>query len=147
MPVPYTLSVDVENVTNIHIDYTGDVAYGVPYTSMYSPTIPVIRDSAGKAVLTGRFILDTIRMEYEETAHIKATITDRYGSAYEQVYDFGDMPFRTIGDINSNMGTFIIHAYIDADEAEVQLSTDKHYEMRFTSMQWTGSYSKSTRRV
>ena len=119
------------------------VAIGVKYTSLYTPTMPVIRDRNEKAVQVDRLTVNDLLVTINESGPLKAIVSAPYYDDTTQ-----ELTGREIG------GSFVVGEYPpssrieqvsvwhDARHVDVTLQTDSHMDMIIQAIEYKASYTR-----
>jgi hypothetical protein len=120
---------------------------GVPFDSYLIPTNPFHKDAAGKAVLSGRFVITKHSVAFKDSSGCIVSITS--GEATED-YAFNA---RVLGDILNTIGKVPISSTIhsipvgrETREYSMTIKSRKWFPFTLVNMEWTGqSYNRTPR--
>ena len=127
----------------------GNLVCGVPYMSMYRPTMPMVKDGDGVVIATAKVRAKHFIVSLDRTGHIVGQMMSKYGNG-EPVEFQG----RIVGDPDNRVGVpalsdenFIMPFRERTDRADFILYTDRHLPMNLLDIEWVGQYSKRGRRI
>lgn len=152
------LTVGIESIELVGSDYVvtlksdmqgGDLLIGTRYLSRYRPTMPLVKDSEGVAVSTGKLVVRAFIASLYKTGEAIGRMFSKWGNGPEVKFNG-----RTVGDIGNVIGVqpivdakFTMPFRCNADEAEVEFYTNSHLPMTFLDIEWQGQYTKRGRRI
>lgn len=126
----------------------GEVIYGYPYSSEFTPTRPFVRDSNGMPVLSSRLILRAFRLSFSNSGGFGARLVTPYANN-EEVY----FSPRIIGDVNNIIGSECVYSdttnipvRADPEYMKVSITCDEHTPLYITQLQWSGQISNRAAR-
>lgn len=127
----------------------GSVILGRKYLSRYIPTTPFVRDRNNVKIGSGKLTIKSFVLHVEDTGHVTAKITDRYG--YEANVEFSG---RILGDPENRIGKpAIVDTAINvpykknADTSELEVRSESHLPFSILEMEWVGQWKKRGRRI
>lgn len=143
-------SVDVATgVVTMQSTYTGELIFGVPYLSIYKPTMPMIKDQNKIKIGTGRLILRRMLASFENTGTFRTGVTSKYAAKildYMSGRILGD-PENVVGEQPIIDGKFNIRIGDDADLVELEIYSDSHTPFTLVELEWEGQWTRhGTRR-
>lgn len=129
-------------------DPGGAVIFGYKYDSVYTPTMPIMRDQNGIAIETNRLIVGAFNITYKDSGAFRVNVTDPWNGVSTQEFSG-----RYAGDVNTIVGTIpiisgLFNASIGKDRnlATIDIASEKHLPMKITGIEWTGQFTKKGRR-
>lgn len=128
-------------------DPGGDVIFGIPMTSRYVPTMPILRDQNGVAIGTARLTIGHFLISYQDTGTFKVKVRNPYYPETTQEFTGRTVGATTIGELNMDSGSFKAGIRRVADETDVEIMTDSYLPLRLIDIEWVGQYTKKGRRV
>lgn len=129
---------------------SGAVAIGLPYTSLFSPTPPMVRDSNDVVISTNkatvlRFLLGTKNsQQYEVVVGDLNTEVDETESVGTLTWSSQELELGR--SLFSNDSVSIIPARTNAASTELQVSTDRFGELNITSLEYVTRYNQKISR-
>ena len=122
---------------------------GIPYTMTYQFSTPYLRGAAGRgqaALLSGRYQLRYLTLQYADTAYFRVTAEVRNEDTY--VYPFTGEVIGTgvIGTTNISSGTVRIPVFSKNDNLTVKIINDSHMPSKFLSGEMEAYYNDRAQR-
>jgi hypothetical protein len=146
-----TLDANTCTVT-LAASYTGTVKAGTRFLSRFVPTMPVLRDGDGVAIVRAELNVSEFDITFDKTGPFNMIRQ----STYEAPEDWWNLAYagRTLGDPDFNLGT----APIDSDviafpfadlstTSKLVIECDTHLPMTLTEIEWRGSVRNRSRRL
>jgi hypothetical protein len=136
---------------NIAPDDVSEVSIigGIRYKMVYQPTMPFIKDRAGKVIDTDRLIINDVNINYDKTGLTQVVVENEWGVTRN--YEFNS---RVIGGFSNIIGFAPIlpgkYSFPIRQESEkitFKLITDSHIPFQLRDMEWRGRFTQRGRRV
>ena len=128
---------------------SGTVIAGVRYISKYKPTMPVVKDSSGVKIGTGKLIIKKFLVNYKDSGSMTSTKSSIYID--DEVVDYSgrfvNNPLSTVGNAVVQSGTYTVPFRQNTDDAEIELSTDAITPLNILDIEWVGQYNKRGKRI
>ena len=116
---------------------------------VYQPTMPFIKDRAGKVIDTDRLIINDVNINYDKTGLTQVVVENEWGVTRN--YEFNS---RVIGGFSNIIGFAPIlpgkYSFPIRQESEkitFKLITDSHIPFQLRDMEWRGRFTQRGRRV
>jgi hypothetical protein len=126
-------------------DWTAvDTWVGTDYTMTYTFSTPYIRSRAGNgmaAMLTGRYQLRYLFLQYAETGFFKAVVTMPDGSLYEYKFTGEQLGLSFTGGANLSTGTFRIPIFSKNDGMTMSILNDSPFPSKLLSADLEAFYN------
>lgn len=127
----------------------GEVHCGIPYKSMYEPTMPLVKDQDNVVIATAKLVVKKFIVSLENTGHIIGKMISKYGDGEEVKFEG-----RVIGSPNNLIGQPALSSeYFEmpfreqTDKGSVQFYTERYMPMTLLDIEWVGQYTKRGRRI
>jgi len=127
----------------------GTVICGQRYMSLYTPTMPMVKDQDNVKIGTGNLIVSKFLVNYRETGYIAAQVRSPYRDTVQlsfSGYTVGN-PNNLIGEAPIQDGTFVLPFRDNVENAEIDLYSDSHLPMTIMDIEYIGQYTKKGRRI
>lgn len=127
----------------------GDLVVGVPYRSLYRPTVPLVKDQDGVVVGTSKLRVKHFIISLDKTGHIAGQVLSKYGDGAPVEFQgrIIGAPENTVGNPAISDEPFIMPFRDQVGQADFILYTDRHLPMTILDIEWVGQYSKRGRRI
>lgn len=126
-----------------------ELLVGIPYTSEYIPTNPVVKDVRDRVIGLDKIILQGIYIHYEETGYLRATV--KPANWPESSYEFHGRYMGTdanlIGAMDRENGTYRVPIRGRADNLSFLISSDSPYPMTIRDMECNGTFHQRGQRI
>jgi len=126
-----------------------EVVCGVPYTMIYEPTMPFIRDRNGSVIDTDRLTINDVYLNYDQTGLTTIEVENDWGAFRE--YTFNG---RVIGAANNLVGfaplepgRFKFPVRQQSDRVVFRIVNRSHLPFQLRDMEWRGRFHQRGRRV
>jgi len=126
-----------------------EVVCGVPYTMIYEPTMPFIRDRNGRVIDTDRLTINDVYLNYDQTGLTTIEVENDWGAFRE--YTFNG---RVIGAANNLVGfaplepgRFKFPVRQQSDRVVFRIVNRSHLPFQLRDMEWRGRFNQRGRRV
>lgn len=100
---------------------------GTAYTMTYEFSAPYLKGSAGRgqaAIISGRYQLRYLTLQYSDTAYFKATVAIDNEDTYEYLFTGEIAGLSVIGTTNVNTGTFRFPVFSKNDNLTIKIIND-----------------------
>lgn len=138
------------NTVNLKSDMNGgSVYFGKRYTSKYVPTSPFVRDRNNVKIGSGTLMIKQFTVHFDDTGYFRAEVTDKYGYSATVEYTGRVLgsPDNIVGESAVSSGSFSIPYKKNADNSQLEISTDSHLPMQLLEMEWSGQWRKKGKRI
>lgn len=140
----------LSNLANLQAAYPGEsgLYVGAVQSAYIIPTNPYIRDTAGKAILSGRFTVTSLNVSYKDTTGLSWRIT-----YHDTINSNGEFNGRTLDDpvnligyepISSGQHTVVVGR--ETKQYSLKLSARKWFPFNITALEWVGQFFNRTQR-
>jgi hypothetical protein len=151
----YTLNVVAGTVFNIStgaagtVQVNGDVTavpvwVGTDYNMVYQFSTPYLKARAGggsASIISGRYQLRNLFLQYADSGYFKATITLDDGTSYEYLYTGETLGLAVIGSANISTGVFKIPVYSRNDGMTLKITNDSPFPCKLLSADLEAYYN------
>lgn len=122
----------------------GDYVFGIRYTSSVTPTPPVVRDRNGVAIYTQKSVLLKYVVSVRESGLMRISAKDYRAtlSPFTTGPRLLSTPGFTPGDPERASAAVCVPLRLDANSAEVELSTDTIYDLNIPSIEYGIRYTQ-----
>jgi hypothetical protein len=119
------------------------VVVGVKYTSTYAPTMPVLRDSEGKAMQLDRLTVNSMDVSVKDTGGFSATLSANYYDDTVQEFS-GRMVGSSfvVGETPISTRKERVSVGHDARLATVSFEADDHTDLIIQALEYKGTYTR-----
>lgn len=146
----YNISTGAAGTVEVNGDYTAvNTWVGTNYTMTYQFSTPYIRARAGQgtaAMLTGRYQLRNVYVQYADTGYFNATVTMDDGTSYEYPFTGEILGLAVIGNINLDTGTFKIPVLSRNDGMVLKITNDSPFPCKLLSADIEAYYNDRANR-
>lgn len=125
------------------------IVIGVPYTSLFKPTRPFIRDQQGKVITDDRLSITRFVLNLVNTGSVKMITKSQYYPDAEQTF-----VSRAVGAFSAMLGTRSVytgdHGFSfghEASQATAEFFTEDHLGLTVAGMSWVGQHHQTRRRI
>jgi len=126
---------------------TVDVYVCIKRTARYRPTLPLIKDSQGVAIGTGRHIVSRFQLNFEQSGHLKATVTSDYRDPATVEMEATELGRGSLGSPALIDGHLDIPFREKPDLADLEIVSDDVRPANLVDLEWVGHFSTTKRRV
>lgn len=135
---------------NIAVDVSPvKISLGVPYTSMFAPTRPFIRDQNGRVITDDRLSITRFILHLVNTGSVTMVTKSQWYDDVEQRF-----VSRTVGGLNAQLGRRDVYTGDqkfsfghEAGQATVEFYTNDHLGLTVAGMSWVGQHNQTRRRM
>lgn len=127
----------------------GKVYFGRKYRSRYEPTSPFVRDREGVKVGSGKLIIKSYQVYFNNTGYFDALITDDFGYSAKVTYNGRTLgaPTNLVGQPAIVDGSFNVPCKKNADTSQLEITSDSHLPFYLLEMEWLGQWTKKGKRI
>lgn len=127
----------------------GDVVAGIPYLSVYRPTMPFVKDQYGVVIGTGKLVIKHFIISLNNTGHIIGQLLSKYGDGEEIEFQGRILaaPENLIGKPALTSDSFYVPFRDDVNSSDFKVYTDRHLPMTLLDIEWVGQWQKRGQRM
>jgi hypothetical protein len=125
----------------------GTVHVGVKYRSSVEPTMPLIRDEAGRVIGTSDLTLGEMFINYEDSGDFCVDVTAEYSYKTRNPGRVLGEESSTIGEYKLTRGQFPVPVRAATEKSSIEVYSDSPYPFTVVDVEWEGQFYKRGQRV
>lgn len=143
--------VDANSLQTVRSFEAGEVASGIPYTSLFSPTPPQIRDQNEVVISTNKATLLRFLLGTKNSSEFKVTVYDSNTEGTPEQLDNGTLTWSSqeleLGrSLYSTDAVSIIPCRTNSASTSLEVSTAEYGELNVTSLEYVMRYNQKIKR-
>lgn len=125
----------------------GIVHVGVKYTSSVKPTMPLMRDQAGRVIGTSSLTVGEMFINFEDSGDFNVDVVGDYSYTTRNPGRVLGTESATIGEYSLTRGQFPAPVRTTTERSSIEIYSDSPYPFTVVDIEWEGQFYKRGQRV